>query len=999
MIKLALILTFTFILHNLEVLALPGDEVTTFGTPSACLGDTPAQTLSNLQDLARATMCIGFGEDQISEMCECHENLFGNTLNRNPEYLAFQADLERFDARVTAKVEFSNNPTTLKIATIMNLIGSMQEPQISPFSDGGACRGKFGELQNSLNMDLSVIPEILNREVNFDFLASEGLTRDSLQQRMQNFFQLAPGTDQILSPTMTFANMESEDSYDILFRESVLLLEQHGDPEVRLAPDGVSPGGLDQRFPINNQKMMDALCDNLVTSLRRDVEEEEVFTTMGTFIDRETNISQKNLNSTDVPAFLGLRDQFMETATPDSPMTAAFFNNLFCQNFDDDTLDEIPTADEQYARDLSDEELREEIMDLTAFMQQSDQEFRAATVEIESAEDLMDESWERLGTLLREMGFDPNEFKERLEDFTEADRENVLAFLQPILEERYPGGYETGENLANLMANILDYDSKRREYNELFSVYSYNMGMQAENQYKLDQYFQELSHRRGGVQQAAAYVGLEHLHSQTALYYAGISAQNDPRVHGPVAPEFFHVTGMMMGVAAGGHLAAVTGIANQRLERFRNVAREIMREDETSGVFTEEEREERRLALEVTEQQKISTTRQVFAVANSYRSGGSLEQGRNSRNSPTKRSFMDEATRQLEDARRSGTLLSSSGQVRSAGSDNGPRRAPANTTTDFATEIERGVIRANNNAALRRDAIGLPQTRTVPRPSDIPVPARVNNNGEAIDTGISSALSRIDKGLSALESRNGDDSRGEDPALRAELAAVRAQIEELRERNRELLAQNRVNNAVAVPTPAPTGTTSPIAIPTATGTPVISGGGGSNGGTARATAGAVAAPGVSAPAGTSPTGAGGGGTPDASPAIIRNTVRSSVPSNLEATGTDPVELTLVSGNLGFALVQSPVEGISMRNTSVDFLALSDVEKAQFMENFFRETEESYAYIRQSDGRLVLLERNREFVPGASSGQELRVEENLVREQADIIIRLQGLEKILDQALL
>lgn len=971
-----------------NIFALPGDQADLFpSAPVECHNVGSTETNQNAGDLTRATMCVGFSESQIKEMCDCHKSVHGDAVRTSDEYKAFEQDLQSFDAQVSAKMEFVSDPDVLKIATMMNLLASGDNTIKPPFGDDGSCSLQFKAMEQATHTKLASIPLVLRNETNYNYLEAEGLSATSLKGRISTLFTKSD---------------EELDSVDRVLRESFELSPSLSSEELH-SISGTSAG-------INYT--IEALCTNLALSLFQEFEKGNVESPIGRFVDRETNLSKKTLNETDIEAYLGLRHEYMSSQEIENPMHETYFNEKFCSQFDFQTLEEPKGTTESEIKALSDDELKENILNLTAFLEKNDDETRAATISYQRAQDEYETLEQDLLNAAKGLGLSEEKFKDFLKEYNRLTAVERPALLENFLRAEFPDrNLQEIPGLDTLRGSLAIYSNAKGRYDQLLAIYSQSIGLQAEKIFELDETFTELAFRKGGFREASDFVGINNLRSRSFQYYSKIhEISGDDRTQG-ISPlqEVRAIVGA--GQANAARLAGVIRESLDLSKRFSEVASQIIRSDAQSDYFDDEQREDRRKALEFT--------------GLGYREG-TRNLGISSGRKESRREFLRQIgdTSSLDSNVVSQSFFDRTESVKGGFSQDPPPTGSGSLEvtkaagTTSAIEDTRALkIAGEQSLMVRSDPSSFAErqmamAKQIARDQEFATSLATSSfdaNNSIIENSIESSMNRIDQRINSLEKSESPLSE-EEKQLEEQLKTLRAELEGLRKRNEDL---NRRRDTVVGPAATATATPTP-SVRNLPSEPVIadgfSGGGSGSGSrrTERSDGGAARGPAAVTSGGSQPVirdsgiSDGGGGSIRAEgdvargPTSIGRTGRA-ISRSTSPDGDSGVELTLVSRDLGFAVIDAPTEGASLKPTNVDFLSLPIQEKLRFMEEFFQGREEDVAYIKQVDGRVVLLEKNKGFNVVEEPEPTSILVSAEVSEQQEIIYRLNQLDELLDQA--
>jgi hypothetical protein len=89
----------------------------------------------------------------------------------------------------------------------------------------------------------------------------------------------------------------------------------------------------------------------------------------------------------------------------------------------------------------------------------------------------------------------------------------------------------------------------------------------------------------------------------------------------------------------------------------------------------------------------------------------------------------------------------------------------------------------------------------------------------------------------------------------------------------------------------------------------------------------------------------------------------------------------------------------MRSIAVDFLSLNAAEKATYMEEVFKGRKSGVVYIRQENGKVILLERsdNSRFESSQIANDDSEGL-SLERAQSRVVVRLSRLDQLINDTL-
>lgn len=942
--------------------------------------------------------CDGHG-DNIQAMCQCMEETFGDSIKDSEEYRQFNSQLIEFDQNSNAMLEFTQNIETMEMATMINFLSESMEGETSPFDLGGVCGQKFQDYQNQINNSLEVnvelgpITDFFYGQKDYNYLSSEGLTSEVLETGLRDFWQVntIEGLGQVLEPRYDVENRFLNYVY------GTAGLRSNGQNLIERAQATFSGNTTEPFAALSKTSAIESLCDGLVERFDEMRLENQVYKAPGDFIDRENLLTDSSLTLMHLPAYRGLEQSYLEANGDNSVRDRLYFNQRLCVFMpEENRTPEVSRPDNTGVHGLTDEELIGNITRYNDALERVSEEVEAGESRLDEISNQLREVQTTLEEVLPAYGVTFAQFEEALG--RAGENPDPVAVLEQLMGEREIAA-EDQEELFRIFTLAQHYHVLDSELEEVAIEVSYIHASIHHMQSTINDSFQELAHRYGGINSAVDLIGSEEFLSRTSSYYARVY---EDRSSDYIGPRLGHHHMM------GGLIGNVRGIGTEIVRRANELTRiqgntetvvnEVRRtmEGEFEGKLPEEGRgafdsilasrySSQRTGGRSSQQRIRRKTRVSDAIAGrnilgqaSVFSGSSL---------PT--SFRERQGQQQK--------TSASGQV----------RAPASSSLKTPSTSGTSAF----DARLNPNSQGPGANLLAPSRGESG-PSRPLETQEQVDR----SIAELERRIAELDRRNRfitapgegvvteiSDEPDTNSALRNEVSSLKSSLESLRERSRLLGArEEKLQEAALSETASPRPVQGPSAqsgAPRASQTI-------RSGTTARPSASAVAPTAEATPASVAQapgivpvsSGAGSASGPRIEVPYSGSGGASGDGSVTSEAGSFPeLNLTLINGSVGFAEVNPNQLSVAPVEVGLDFLSLSEVGKVEFIESFFSERTGESAVIRQRDGRVVVIERSRDFNPAASEEEIRQLEgEELLRNQAETVHRVRTMNLTLDR---
>ncbi|MCR9204675.1 MAG: hypothetical protein NXH75_08870, partial [Halobacteriovoraceae bacterium] len=740
---------------SLSVFSLPGepafDESELIGSCNAHVGVLEG---SVLREFMRVSGCQGFSNEEAIEYCDCIDNLVGNSISTNEDFKNFKERVTLFDRQETAKARFVNEPRTIKLASMINMLAGSAET--GPFDQGGKCEDQFNTYEKQLNASTPVKHKLadlslhLKQQRNIDILNQNGVNDSTLSSFLEGLLivRTAPDSEE----THVNYSEPSDNEFFKLISESMEL--PIGESSIRMrVHDRVQAGATSTA--ISKEEAIEALCMNLAVSFQNEMSINQVHKPQGEYIDINSYISEKSLSPIDIPSFRGLKYLFSQTEGYDSERDELFFGQMMCQNINEDLFKNGGRSEKPEHHSLSKEDIKAKIIETNSFLETTSREYESAVridEELKSALDKM------MTEIPEEFGISADQIENALKDISPDNPEYLAAAYQLVGED--------SEKAADLAARLRTLNEKVIAYDQNQSKRNTFMGLLHQRQMEADNLFKELAYRfEGNLEEAADFIGKKELRSHSIRYFA----------------EFdFNATGFQ-GPALPTHMALddgeITGYTGDTLdERMRDRARAA-----------------ERVGRVVRELSKDVDTKSLHDAAELGNALASIERGSTSKEmfSPVQRSRL-RSTSSSSDKGRS---------VAPSFSNNARDLTPSPTAFEdrgSLTNEERAIIAQKKQLALGNSgsnsggATDLRGIQQNPFSPDVITdntefgdflntnPDIISNEDRSIETNLESGLRSLEGRLEAIRKRQEVEPEEEPGPLDAQIEALTAEIEALR---------------------------------------------------------------------------------------------------------------------------------------------------------------------------------------------------------------------------
>jgi cell division septum initiation protein DivIVA len=977
-------------LITLPAFSLPGEPP--FGEHEvigACQAHVGVLEGSVLAEFVRIAGCEKFKEDETLEYCECISKIAGDEIRSNSEYQEFKERVGRFDRQETAKARFVNQPRTIQLASLANLLAEMDPSLGNPFDNGGKCEAQLKELETSLNEgaaikhNLADISMLLKQQKNVETLNTRGINGESMRDFLNSVLILSSNAETGDSYLQT--TEPSENDFFKLVQESLEVPVGETSIRVRMSERLGSNSGSSQVSPSD---AMDALCANIAQSYKRETEVNDVEKVVGRYIDVNAYITQKVLSPIDIEAFRGLKYLYSTTDSYDAERDGLFFGQMMCESIDPNLFRDAEPAEEEEIRALSNDELKEGIVEGNSFLRNVSKEYEAAYQKGQELE-------QGLENFFAEIAGATGVEKERVQNaIKELDPDNP-SYVEAAIALLGEGDPKVPE----LSAYLQEYHRKEIEFKNNEEKIANFMILHYEKQMEVDHMFQELASRfDGSVERAADFIGMKELRSHSIRYFSSFD-YNATGNQGPPMPTHMALNA--------GEISGFTGDTLVELERSHHLDA-TRTADVTAEIFENGSKfikETPGLTRALVAIEKGTTSKEVSSPVSRaiYTSTGGNTEGKkfvppamtggrqngigtNVVGTPVKRVLTNEEK-----------AIMAQKEALLGGSGTGGGTV---TTTDLGMGVGQG--KTFTAADITNDTdFGQFLPNIAPNRVESP-------SSSALETGIESLESHLKRLREKRESESNTDDGEPDPLddeikkLTAEIEALRKEKDRIDQENEEarkkLRERERISSTL---TDQPAGRT--IASEDVPVTRNI----------ARARAqttagrteetGGFTGRGAGAPVVAVVESTGGGAIVDSAPSAYSR--RPVIPRD-SGDGSSKVtlnrEMTLVSGSMGFIeLSATEIGNLAVEPISVNFLSLSRVEQAEFMRRFFDGRPGAQAYVKQADGKVVLLNKNESYagLTTTAANEDPVVtldlnERHLAEQSLQTVYRLQQLDAIL-----
>lgn len=940
---------------------------------------------SVLREFMRVSGCQGFEDGKTVEYCDCIKTIAGEEISSNPEFQQFKERVGRFDRQETAKARFVNKPRTIQLASLANLIAEMDPSIGNPFENGGKCSSQIQGLESRLNENAAVkhnladLSIFLKSQKNTEILSGRGVTADTTRAFLNSALILSenPNTGETYLQTTEPSNND----FFKLIQES-LDVPIGGETSIREMMSGRITGDASSAH-ISPSDALEAVCANIAESFKRETEVNDIEKVLGKYLDVNGYISQKRLSPLDIAAFRGLKYQYASTENYNSERDDLYFGQMMCESIDRSLFEDATPVEDATITALSNDELKSKIIEGNAFVRNTSKEYEAAVqMTLELTQGL-----ENITTRIEsELGVEKQKVLDAISNLS-PDTPNYMEAAIGILGEGHP-------KIPDLMAYLNEYNNKKSRLDEIALKVGNFAVLQYEKQMEVDNMFQELASRfEGSVQRAADFVGIKELQSHSIRYF-GQFDYNATGNQGPPIPTHMALNAGEIAGYTGDTLALMESRHQAEAERTATVARHFVENgskflDQTPALTSA------LIAIERgTTSKEVSspTSRARFTSTTPTSSKGGFKPppmsvGRPEQLLPTGAGATDKQalTNEEKVAIAHKTMLqngngTTGGTDLIQNADAFPNSVITDNTTNFGDFLPNNVTKVETPSAT-----------------------------SSLEAGIRS----LEERLQAMRERQSSDAEEEssepDPlddqikALTAEIEALRKEKDRINQENeeaREKLRERERISSTLTDQPAgraPVINDAPLNRNLSRGRSVASVGRAEE--TAGFTGPTTSGPGVGPVAST-----GGGAVVDSAPSTYSR--RPVIPTETGDGNTSAIrlnrEMTLVSGSMGFVeLSATEVGNLSVEPISVNFLSLSRVEQAEFMKKFFDGRSSAQAYVKQADGKVVLLNKNESYtgldtkVAGDDPVITLELNERHLAEQSlNTVYRVQQLDALL-----
>ncbi len=954
-------LIISLFLLSLKAFALPGDmSLENFHTDVGCVDTGLSSLEKNLEAMMGAT-CRDFAETQAKDFCECHEKLYPG-LSDNDDFKDFNERIAEFDAQTAAKYELMHEPHFLKNAATINLIANEYGLAKNPFGEGGACFNQFNQFQNKLaqstgvNSDNESFLSELSSVNDFEVLDNKfGISGESIRSDLDNFFYVRT----METGGRAIEVFEGTEEKTRIFEYLENYGRESGQNQRLKYFDNRNAYSENQRLSVPPIDVINSICSNMVDELQAKLTEVKEEKITGNIIDRESLLTQKVLNDLDIRAYNGLKDSY--TRYNEDDRHSAFFGESFCSRYSPITDDDLKLTDTQAQamKSLTDTELRVQLTEANSLIDKYTLDYELGLSLVEKHDEAREPTEARVKDLLEEFNLDMADFKRLITNREEGD--DAFKILRDLFGEDINEEVTRGPAFQALLQSTIEYimltEASEAEYVELgklAEILSHQVTLR-------DNLFREAHSRVDNLEQAEQFFGYDNIFSVATKYYLVAEEQANAVLIGPARSQYTGTSGSLSHAVERTEQGEL--LANSMVDRIRN--REV-----TSGDASFDE-----LATEAIETIADPTRNRTRS---DYLAGGRSY----SEVAPARRreGMAREAQRQIN------TMLAESGVDRNLG-DGEVASAPLATGSGSAaslpiplTDYRTGF--GDYNQEYSPVIAESPVIRDTPAGRDFAA-------NKAARESLESSYERIANRVKELQG-NGEEEGLVDAKTRAELEALQAQLEILEKEN-ELLLKKQKERIAQLEREAQSKREKPSIDSSAVKPPLLP----KNNLNRRSVSGQGSSR-VAAPVATAaPVSSGGGiqGSSDFRAPRQGETGRSSSTAAASLTTASPsiateesgggIRLTLVNSDVGFAIMKENENHNIDKSVDVNFLQMSDVEKAAFIERYFENQDDSTAYIKQSDGRIIMIEKNKKLA------------ETPEGKQAGVIHRLHSLNSILN----